>query len=419
MFRVLLFCDSKYRDLPGNALLKKSLENALPDSFVQICSFHLWREAIELFAPHLVVLNNVQGKRNKNIASYVKRHGGIVVVAFTEGIIEFTDKAKIFEAQRGHKDVDYFLCWNEPVAELVDGIVTGCPRFDIYQKPERIDSRELFCDKWGLDPNKKIVVFGDSWPSAKFTYSMQSFHRDNWEELGNTEADKWSDAGAFAGHQHGHQQSFKQLIEVLYNVSEKDTQFVLKSHPMSDYLMWARWGERTGIPVIHSEYSFNVLNACDVYITKAGSVTVAEAWLLNRPVIKLISDYDTASSVEQLGADRNNFDWATMNDMNDINGRLFTLLDGYLLDGYTDEDVAKSNYLDKWGMSTQNSAHIVSDQLVSILENTAFVLRYNPNYLAFIEALHKHDLAYSSNILDGFGNWNKTTLQRDVQAWNV
>ena len=78
MYRILLFNDSKWRDSFGTIILKLKLQELLPDAIVEICSYHLWQSAIELFNPHLVVLNHIQGKRNKMIA---KRKGTLAGVA--------------------------------------------------------------------------------------------------------------------------------------------------------------------------------------------------------------------------------------------------------------------------------------------------------------------------------------------------
>jgi len=40
--------------------------------------------------------------------------------------------------------------------------VTGVPQFDFYSKKELLASREVFCEKFGFDPNKKIILYGST-----------------------------------------------------------------------------------------------------------------------------------------------------------------------------------------------------------------------------------------------------------------
>jgi surface carbohydrate biosynthesis protein len=408
MKRILLFTDSKWRDLPGNVLLKQKLERYAGDTdlHVQLCSYHLWNEAITLYAPHLVVLNHIQGKRNKQIASYVKRHGGNVAVMFNEGIVEFEGKARVFESQKNAKNVDIFICWNDVVSDLVGGETFGSPRFDFYAKPtsKAIDSRGLFCDKYNLDESREIILLGDSWPSAKFTYSLQSFHRSNWSDLDNVLADKWSDADEFAQSQMRMQEQFKLYVLLLQN-HYPDSQIVIKSHPMSDFVRWQNWCGEHGVTLIHGEYIFNALNACDLYLAKLGSITTAEAWLLHKPVIKIGKDYDSASSIEQFDCDSYN-----SNDATDVIG-IITDEPGVASFVVNDRHNA---YLDKWGLKPNDASTKIAKRLLDFIDSMPV---NEPHFVHLAEAITRHDSAYSKNAADGFGNWDKAILQLDVKMW--
>ena len=413
-YRILIFNDSKWRDMPTSMFTKLRLEKELPGAIVQITTFHLWKEAIENFCPHLVILNNAQGHRNSHIASYVKRHGGVVVVMFTEGLVTDQSFAKVFAAQKNHKHIDAFFCWNDIVADLVDGIVVGCPRFDVYNKRGLIDSKEFFCDRWGLDPTKKIVLLGDSWPAAKFMYMKRNFHRADWKETG---AGEWMDAEEFAEGQYRQQEHFKSIINILRFQFGPDIQLVVKAHPMSDYRGWAKWSRETGILVIHSEYSFHALNACDVYVSKIGSITIAEAWLLNKPVLKLSSHNDTASALGQLEADKLNASWDSLDGVSISALIISSLLEANIPEFMELENKSRIEHLEKWGFTHKDSAGLLVKELVSILENTEFSLRYKLNSRLVFEALYEHDSIYTTHTWDGFGNWKKAVVQNDVAAW--
>lgn len=412
MYRILLFTDSKYRDLPSNVLLKHKLQKQIPNSIVVVSSFNIWQPAIELFSPHLVVLTHILGKRNKAIASFVHRNGGVVAVLHTEGIIEFSGKAAVFTDQKDSDYVDLFLCWNKEVSKLVGtkSVVVGSPRFDFYREPfsKLVDSRELFCDKYGLDSDRPILLMGDSWPSAKFKYSLRSFHRNDWLDLGNVKADKWADPDKFAEGQFAMQEQFK-LYALAIVDAYPDTQVVVKSHPMSDFRRWSKWASEHGITLVHGEYMFNALNAADIYATKTGSITVAEAWLSGKNAIKIGQEYDSSSSLEQHEVD--DFNVSSVGEFVDMVGELTPPPDSIYLEKLPE-------YMKKWGMVRRGlSSNIVAKKLGSLLDNSDVAPIREPHLVQLQQAIHAHDVQNDFPVIDGFGNFDKAIISRDVSEW--
>ncbi len=66
---------------------------------------------------------------------------------------------------------DYIMVWcpfvKERVMKLQDYqddeiIITGIPQFDYYANKGNLMSREDFCEKFGFDPSKKIILYGSS-----------------------------------------------------------------------------------------------------------------------------------------------------------------------------------------------------------------------------------------------------------------
>jgi surface carbohydrate biosynthesis protein len=413
MYRILIFTDSKYRDLPSSVLLKHTIQREYPDSTIVICSFNIWQQSIETFSPHLVILTHILGKRNKAIASYVRRNGGSVAVLFTEGIIEFKGKEAVFSAQKDSDYVDLFLCWNKEVAKLLGSkaVSVGSPRFDFYEKPlnSLIDSRGLFCDKYNLDYDRPILLMGDSWPSSKFKYSLKSFHRSDWKDLGNVKADKWADPDKFAEDQYAMQEQFKlyalAVIDAFPNI-----QVVIKSHPMSDFRRWSKWSSEHGVTLVHGEYVFNALNACDAYAAKTGSITIAEAWLLDKVAIKIGYEYDSASSKEQFDTDT----WCA----NNIG--LFVDLAGDAVlgngAGASPVDDGHTEYLKKWGMLRRgSSAKTVTKKIGELLEGARPIRE--PRLINLKQAMSSHDMANIMPVVDGFGNFDKAITSQDVIYW--
>lgn len=406
MHRIVLFTDSKWRDLPSSVAIKHNIEQLSNDYEVKVVSYHLWQDILNYYNPHLVVLNHIQGNRNKTIASQIRRNGGLAVVQFNEGIIEFDGKADIFIEQRGHTDISSFLCWNKATAKLVNGIDVGCPRFDIYGDYKHvIDPPELFRDKFNIPHDKQIILWNDSWPSAKFTYSLQSFHKSNWSDLKNTVADKWASADEFAQEQFAQQELFKRYItEAKYNFPE--VHMVVKSHPMSDYRMWDNWGREHDITIIHGEYIFNALNAADLVVTKLGSMTVAESWIMKKTAIKLGSDYFTASSKEQFDADPWNADNMHL---------VMSTIDSFLSYENDNFNTTQRKYLKKWGIFPKQASVKTAEIIMQSVKNDTEKLRGDYRPIDFERAILAHDRKYMYDKLDGYGNWDKAIVQEDVK----
>ena len=64
---------------------------------------------------------------------------------------------------------DYFLAWNEDIAETLleiypdlrreQVVVTGTPQFDFHLRPEFYEARETFCARVGLDPSRPFILY--------------------------------------------------------------------------------------------------------------------------------------------------------------------------------------------------------------------------------------------------------------------
>jgi surface carbohydrate biosynthesis protein len=341
------------------------------------------------------------------IADYVKRHGGKVVVQFNEGVIAADGMEKVFSIQKDNKYVDLFLCWNEQTANLVNGKNIGNPRFDVYSDElnELIISRELFAERYGLDSNKLTILFGSSFPNAKFSYMLNSFHNNNWKDLG---LEHYSTADEFANSQIEGQRFFKTLM-LACAASLPEAQIVLKAHPMSDIEMWQTFCDENGFVLIDQEYIFNALNACDIYITKLGSVTVGEAWMLNKPVIRVIADLVTESSGDQMDADHFVFE-----SLREFISVLSEVEENIYLDN--DVEFHKYDYMNIWGINPRNSAELTAVEIVELLSGVG-ELKYSPDLRNFYAVCENHNHNHLGYVIDVYGNHNKAVRTVDVEYW--
>jgi UDP-N-acetylglucosamine 2-epimerase len=125
--------------------------------------------------------------------------------------------------------------------------VTGQPRYDILHSANRIYDKQKFCDQFGINPNKKIVLI-----------ATQPFpvEKTRFEFLYHTTA---------------------ALREI------PDIQIIIKPHP-NESVRWHRnhlesWGVSAIILPPQSE-TFAAIHACDLFVSVT-STTILEALILN------------------------------------------------------------------------------------------------------------------------------------------
>ncbi len=265
--------------------------------YTVVCSFDLWQSAIQLFNPHIVVLNHLHGNRNKLIADHVKRQGGSVVVVPNEGRPNSSVIDNWFNEQLDNPNLDLYCAWNNLIdhPKVID---TGCPRFDIYESDILRDTREEFCAKYGLNSSHKIIGITSSFPQAKFSYTHVEFNKNDWDDLNITSIDGREDSFGFAQSEYRNQQKFHLWIRQLID-AYPDYQYIWKPHPMEDIGAIDAYADELGIRIIRQDFIFNFLRACDVLVARIGCVTVQEAWLSNVPTIQLGLSSDERSGASE------------------------------------------------------------------------------------------------------------------------
>lgn len=422
MYRVLLFSDSRYRDSFGSALIKHNLDKHYNNTITQVASFNYWQLAVRSFVPHVVVLNHMQGERSKMIARQVKNNGGKVVVQFNEGLLEFENKRPIYEMQKGSELVDKFLCWNQETADIVNGVSIGNPRFDIYGKYKDIILPQGYMKSiYDIPEDKKVVVFGSSFPSGKFTYMLQNFHRTNWRELGNTLAKEWGDPDEFAKDQARYQNEFKAMILSAAMSLPHNFQIAMAPHPMSDIKMWRDFCEQYDIVMLHGKYIFNVLSMADVYVGKLGSVTIGESWLMNKPTIKFDAGYRTASSEEQLYGDELSGNVVKRIEETDKNypglrsDVIYPYIESALRTGIRNHD----DYLKKWGIYPMDAGKTTADIIARLINETQpqLLAEDSLDLIGLVGSINQHDAQHRAYFVDSYGNHNKAVRQNDINHW--
>ncbi|TAN56501.1 MAG: hypothetical protein EPN26_03775, partial [Rhodospirillales bacterium] len=118
--------------------------------------FHQWQELFEMIAWADIVLFGT-GKGYGDAGKLAQRLGKLVIQHHDVGGLDpHHCHPDVFFA-RGPWDADSLTARSLPLA--LPPIVTGCVQFDEAYLPEFKMSREVFCDKYGLDPGRKILTY--------------------------------------------------------------------------------------------------------------------------------------------------------------------------------------------------------------------------------------------------------------------
>lgn len=408
--RILLLGDSRWRDAFGLALLKRRLIQR--NWLAEVTSFDIAYSAVEYFRPDVLVLNHVVGKRNRQLATMVKRGGGTVVVMSTEGRPN-TEKLRRWHDENTDKSlVDYYFAWGTGDRQLdflrdVETRVVGCPRFDIYREEYSylLPSKEAMCARFGLDPDREIIGIATSFPQAKFHFHSQQFHQTDSKDLGIYTKDE---ATHIPKNEWTNMQSLRQQLQSLI-LNYPRYQYVIKPHPMEDVRLWESWCREWGASLF-TGYIWDFLSMVDLHIARSPCLTALEADMMQVPC------YTYGNGV---------------NEQHDLFDKLWEWEVGDF--SYTPNE-ERALYLETYGFSNVvESAGRVADEITSIgsmasrnsggvqtpRKGEPFLFtqqeRRIPNLVDFQRVLSEHDHIYP--VQDQIGHYGKSVTKHVIDEF--
>jgi len=294
--RVAIFIDSRYRDTLGCLLVKKRLQQLRKDWDILAVSIDLWQQVMQLYRPHVVILNHAIGYRNKEIISRAKYS----IVLPTEGRPNTREQEDWYVTEQDGV-ADLYLSWNQLIADKLKktkAVVTGCPRFDIYHDhKDKIDSKIKARAKYGLDQSRQTIGVFTSYPQAKFAFQKTQFNQQDWKDLGVDKISTRSNPLEFAQSEYAERQKFMNAISVLHDVFP-EYQLLVKPHPMEDVIEIQKWCDERGFTCVTQDTIFNVVAACDVVVNRIGCITTIDSWLSGVPVISFGTPEDDGLAAE-------------------------------------------------------------------------------------------------------------------------
>jgi surface carbohydrate biosynthesis protein len=414
--RIAIALDSKWRDSFANALLKHELLKQLPDAEIYPISFDICQDAIRLIKPHVLIINHVLGKRNEDLANYVKRQGGLVVVAPPEGRTNTSEQLDWFVQQSRNPDLDLFLSWNSEMASRIpQAVVTGCPRFDIHQSPynQLINTRERFCERYNINPTKRIISFMSSFPQSKFAWRNQSFAISDWRDLKVTSIPGREDPLNVARREYKALNSFRLWIRYLINKYGDEFEYVLKPHPLEEQSEWDKFASDTGVHLIKADYVFHVISASDLIIARGDCVTHCDSWLMNKPTIHAL-----LGDVGRSGAGREALQYGL--------GSAYTAEElGRLVHLWLHPPKRKprindhNEYLSRYGFNVERSGEKCATQIVNLINDRQPQVSDISlgDRVGLNQLLQQHDINTFTNQIDYAGHYGKSSSRHTTNEW--
>ncbi len=373
--RILLICDHKWRDLPNLVALKVTLETQHGHT-VTLASGRDRAVLLDLFQPDCVVLNHMNGKGYREIAHRLQDQGVSVVVLPTEGRPSFKELLPFVYGQYTDlSNVDLYLPWSDHVTEnmirlgtiSVDRVMTvGNTRFDFYCPPlnKQVLSKEAFCRRYHLDPQRPIVTWATQYNYARFLHRNQDFNRRDLAALGVRACYEAAgyDIERFPEHQF-HERLAASAAFFQVAQSRPRVQFIIKSHPGEDIAFYqerVKEARQPNVSFVFQEYIWDLINSTDLHLHRH-CTTAVEAWLLGKPTVEMKLDVRTPFAWEEMQAGSDSAQSAA--DLGDI-------VDHYLAGHAVAEEMQQRRdaYIEKWfykvdGRRCQEAARHIHDLL--------------------------------------------------------
>lgn len=275
--------DTEWRELKNNPNFIKSIQyngSALFESlkhdfdilfkyrvFSAILYIELVKRAIEITNPKAIVITceYCMFGRAVVIAGHIK---GVPTLAIQHGVITPTHPGYIFNKEDKDKiilpDITcvygqyyYDLLTKKSIYEPEQVIVTGQPRYDILHNIDKIYSKKRFMEKYGINPEHKIVL-----------WTTQSHGLSDEENTKNLVA----------------------MFKAMQNL--KNTTLIIKQHPgerkrdTKQIKQYLNAYKINALLMDKKSNTYEQLFVCDLMITRH-STTAMEAVVLNKPVIVL------------------------------------------------------------------------------------------------------------------------------------
>ena len=412
MIRTLLLADHRQRDTAPLTAIQYYLEKR-PDFDVQVVSFDLHQQALELFQPHVVVVNHLHGNRNQGIADKVRRRGGLCVVLPTEGRPNTWDQVRWATQEFPPELCDLYLSWSDEFSKHLPAqiarTVTGGPKFDFYFFPlcGLLTSREELRGRVGLLPEDNVCTIAPAAPQAKFAIQGGAFHIADWKDLKVTTIPGREDPHQTALDEYAVLSKMQEWLKVL-SVAWKG-KIVVSPHPAESVNLWEKFCYENNIMLVLGWPIWDVLAISDIHLPRSNCLTICDAWFMNKPTIFLRLGRDKEGPAQDAQ------DWSDFIHSPSQFFNLFLERQNYMSDG-------RQRYLKKWLSPGYGACERIADAIAKLIEDNKPVVEFTPTLEMLCQlskAINDHDKHVSENPIDFAGQYQKSVRQRDIEEWQI
>ncbi len=291
---VVIFVDSKTRDLMGTALIARHLEKR--GIRCRLEPLESWRACIAAWRPDFILFNHLNAPHLATFSQQCREWGVLVGVLPNEGIFYIPETME-YNSRRLVENVhcDLMFSWSELHRDVLvenrfcenpDQVIpVGVPRFDFYKQPwNRLFQKKI------ADTVRPVILANANFPLAHFA-DLPPERADNffsqWKDIIPAYSDYW---GAI----HGNKSSRQRFLSHLNALFEAGRYFVIvRPHPREDPNFYLQWFDR--LPVEHrnnmrlalkENITELILNA-DLELSCENCTTTLEAWIAGKPTVGL------------------------------------------------------------------------------------------------------------------------------------
>lgn len=293
MYTVVIFVDSKPRDLMGDALIAHHLEKKGVRCILEPLAS--WRSCLGAWEPDFILFNHLSADHLAAFSQKLKADGVLSGILPNEGIF-YVEGDLEYSSQKHHENMhcDLILSWNDThrdallandvaAPECIQSV--GVPRFDFYTSPwSKLYQKER------LSTTRPIILANSNFSVAHYD--------DLPEKDGDAFFAPWKDKipiyadykNAIKAHRAA-QLKFPRFIDAL--IKQNKYEIIIRPHPREDPRHYLNWYD--SIPAaekkhVHLDNKSNITElilSCDLEISCENCTTTLEAWLAKKPTVGL------------------------------------------------------------------------------------------------------------------------------------
>ena len=294
MKTVVIFVDSKSRDLMGDALIAHHLEKRGVRCILEPLAS--WRACVGAWKPDFILFNHLNSAHLAQFSQQLNKCGILTGILLNEGIF-YIEGTLEYNSQVHYKNMhcDLYLSWNVThLKELIKNkvcasesqiVAVGVPRFDFYKEP------------WNKVKRSARTTSGRPVILMNSNFSIAHFH-ELPDEDGDRLFGQWKDKVPIYGDyrnaiiaSHKGQSEFPQFIEAL--IAEDKYEIIVRPHPREESRFYLNWYEQLAshqqkhVCLAMKEEICDLILSCDLEISCENCTTTLEAWLAGKPSVGL------------------------------------------------------------------------------------------------------------------------------------